>query len=99
MNPIKTDLLQGTLDLLILKTVALEAAARLRNFSAHSADFARRAASAARLALSGRCTDWSGEAGLRLSGVIRKIIAARNFTKLRAPDGVNWKWKKQIGSD
>ena len=52
MNPIKTDLLQGTLDLLILKAVSLGPLHGYGILLRISADFSRSVAGAARLALS-----------------------------------------------
>jgi len=73
-----TDLVQGTLDLLILKTIALEIDARLGYRAAHPPGFKDVLQVNQGALYPALQTGWNSRAGLKLSGASPRITGAPN---------------------
>ena len=74
------DLLPGTLDMLILKAVSLEAAARLRRAAAHPPDLRARRSTSRRARSIRRSTGWSTRGSSPPSGGRATTTAAPSST-------------------
>jgi PadR family transcriptional regulator, regulatory protein PadR len=92
------DLPQGTLDLLILRTLALgpqhgwAISERVQQLSSDLHGFSK--ASSIR-----HFTAWSVEAWLKLAGERRKTTAVANTTSFRRAGVSNSKWRRMLGRD
>jgi len=91
-----TDVIQGTLDLLILKTLSLE--------PMHGFGIARRVEQVSRGVFKSsqdlfllRFNVWSARTGLTPSGGTRKTRAGQGFIPSRAPAGNSWRSKQRTG--